>query len=337
MVSGKLTAYVPEPAQGFVIEGPEFDTVDLGTEFVMSVDPDGQGEVHVINGEVSLYEKGGAFIQDLSQGLGVRATTQSGLESVSSDSMNFVDRERLAELAAGDWQKLALNFERERQYWANNPDTLVYFDFEASNPWQRRLESGRPGTPEGAIVGAQWAQGRWPGKGALEFRNINDRVRVQIPGEFEELTFSMRVRFDGFPRWTNGLFMTDGVEAHEAHWQISRKGEIAFGSHTVGSLSSPPILQPKDIGRWMHLVAVYDSKQKRISLYLNGELIASDVMKRGGPLRIGGAEIGNWQATPGPADPIRSLTGTIDAFLIVKRALSAAEVRQLYAQGYLDH
>jgi hypothetical protein len=55
----RIRAFVPEPAQGFVIETPDYQAVDLGTEFAMSVGSDGRSEVHVVDGEVRLDEKDG--------------------------------------------------------------------------------------------------------------------------------------------------------------------------------------------------------------------------------------------------------------------------------------
>ena len=41
-----------------------------------------------------------------------------------------------------------------------------------------------PGS-DGTVVGCQWTEGRWPGKKALEFQQVSDRVRLKMPGEFE--------------------------------------------------------------------------------------------------------------------------------------------------------
>ena len=49
---------------------------------------------------------------------------------------------------------------------------------------------------DGAIVGAKRVAGRWPNKGAIEFKRPGDRVRVDIPGEFESLTFACWVKID---------------------------------------------------------------------------------------------------------------------------------------------
>ena len=49
---GELSAVVPEGAEGFVIDTPSVEVVDLGTEFGVSVDRQGIADVHVFKGAV---------------------------------------------------------------------------------------------------------------------------------------------------------------------------------------------------------------------------------------------------------------------------------------------
>jgi hypothetical protein len=50
------------------------------------------------------------------------------------------------------------------------------------------------------------------------------------------------------------------------------------------------------------------------------------------PLKIGKAEIGNWQ-TEGSNHPIRSLNGRIDEFFILSRVVSPEEMASIYRAG----
>ena len=50
--AGKLVAWVPERAVGFTVETPTVTVVDLGTEFGVEVDEQGEAEVHVFQGRV---------------------------------------------------------------------------------------------------------------------------------------------------------------------------------------------------------------------------------------------------------------------------------------------
>jgi len=90
---------------------------------------------------------------------------------------------------------------------------------------------------------------------------------------------------------------------------------------------------------WTHLVAVLDGKARQVVHYVNGYPVARDALKFDPPLRIGPAELGNWNARSGPNPApalIRNLSGSIDEFELFSRALSDAEVRELYAKGKPD-
>jgi hypothetical protein len=54
LLSGKVTAHVPERARGFVLNAPSAAVVDLGTEFGVRIDETGITEVEVLSGEVEL-------------------------------------------------------------------------------------------------------------------------------------------------------------------------------------------------------------------------------------------------------------------------------------------
>ena len=55
LVHGTLTARVPTPARGFTILSPRGKVVDLGTEFGLSVDDEGETTVRVFDGQVAAF------------------------------------------------------------------------------------------------------------------------------------------------------------------------------------------------------------------------------------------------------------------------------------------
>ena len=46
---------------------------------------------------------------------------------------------------------------------------------------------------DGRIAGARWVTGRWPGKQALLFDRDGDHVKVEIPGEFRQMTLRREI------------------------------------------------------------------------------------------------------------------------------------------------
>jgi hypothetical protein len=72
--SGSLAAEVPQKASGFTVNTPRLNAVDLGTRFGVSVDAEGNSELHVMEGLVSASRTSGNTVATVVQeGLAVSA------------------------------------------------------------------------------------------------------------------------------------------------------------------------------------------------------------------------------------------------------------------------
>ncbi len=332
--NGRLRAFVPEPARGFVIEGPSYDAVDLGTEFAMSVDANGESEIHVIDGEVAVHEKGGQELALLTTGKATRLDRdQPDMEAIDLDDSNFVDRQAMLQMSDEGWEIDYANWKESRFAHASDPDTILYFDFEDHAPWDRQIRNRHGTDLNGGIVGARWTTGRWPGKGALEFKRVTDRIRIDIPVTCDSLTLATWVRIGGLDQRHNSLFLTDGWEKGEPHWHIGDQGQLTFGIAQLSTLHTEPLLTPEDLGRWIHLAVTYDHEDASITHFLNGEAVATASTNRHVPVAFGPSEIGNWQPHPGSNAAVRSFNGRVDEFLISRRAYSASDIETLYETG----
>ncbi len=333
---GRLRVSVPEPARGFTIGTAEYRAVDLGTEFALAVGADGRSEVHVIEGEVRIDHRGGSTPRTLTTGAGMRASGGGGYEPVTEGGHGFINRRELLTLARDDSRSRHAAWARSRAGLIDDPGLLAWFDFEGQEPWDRQLVNRSKTGADGAIIGGQWTEGRWPGKGALEFKRISDRVRVSVPGEFGALTLAASVRIEGLDRWLSSLLLTDGFDHGEAHWQISDQGELIVGvagGRPHHNSTSPPVIAPDSLGRWLHLAVTMDRDAGVVRHYLDGELVSEHRDLELPPLRIGDAEIGNWQAltTSEKSHPIRSFNGRMDELMVFDRALDAGEIARLHS------
>lgn len=333
---GKLSAQVPPQAQGFRIHTPEGTVVDLGTEFALQVDQ-GSAQVHVFKGEVELHPLTQSM-RSLREGEALTFGGDSTPTALAADPASFASQADLETRSSdamrndfADWQDRNAAFKRD-------PDLLVRFDFQ-DLPGPRLLRNHAPASPvqDAGIVGATWTQGRWPGKQALEFRTISDRVRLAISGDLPALTLAAWVRVHGLDRQFNSLFMSEGWGNRKIHWQITRNGCVRLG--IAGSnearhsdYDTPPIFPPERFGRWTHLAVVFDPATRQVRHYADGAQVASLPMQDASPLRPGVAEIGNWsdhRNLKGTV-PIRHLSGAIDEFALWQRALNLEEIGQLY-------
>ncbi len=343
--SGRLLAEVPQPARGFRLKTDETTVVDLGTAFGINA-ARGQTEVHVFEGKVELLE-GAATRRSLAEGeaAAVQNGTPVRLMAASTAAFSLMFEFQQRSLASEafryeQWQFASAQLNQD-------PSLVVRLDFENLNgmDWTLRnaAEKNRS-VPEATVVGCQRGEGRWREKQSIEFQSLNDRVRLAVPGEFEALTLSAWVRVQGLDRQFNSLFMCDGFEAGTIHWLIRNDGVLGltvFGPET-GKLqitASPPVLPLDQLGMWLHLAVVVDGQAGRVVHYVNGVPVSQHALKLGPPFRIGPAELGNWNARRGPnpaPNLIRNLSGALDEFALFSRALTDAEVRELYANGKPD-
>jgi len=342
---GKVHASVPPQAHGFTLNAADVDVVDLGTEFALNV-TDAGTEVHVFDGEVELQHPDKTIPTGdlITKGKGVRIDPTGVRSDIAPDARAFVSPATLAGLADADGVRRMREWTRYTDTLRADPDVLVCFTFDNQQSWERRLinraiDTGDdPATvaPDASIIGAQWAEGRWPGKGALEFKRASDRVRITVPGEHDAMTLAAWVRIDGFDRQWNSLMLTDGWKRGDPHWQVSWDGEIILGVHTgrtVNYFSPKGVLGPADLGRWMHLVTVYDGEARLTTHYLDGRVVSSEPITDYIPLSVNAAEIGNWQTASKSGSALRNLNGRIDEFTILDRALDAREVEKMFLAG----
>jgi hypothetical protein len=345
---GKLRARVPEHAQGFTIGSPKLTLVDRGTEFGLDVGAGDKAEVHVFQGKVELHEPDAqrrAVAQELTTGQSIRLAGPGVLQPIKQNSSAFWSPEELAKRSMAEANLRQRDWLAASGQLRQDPDLLVYYPFQAEHPWTRAVldQAGARKQPrDGAIVGCTWTTGRWPGKHALEFKRVSDRVRLHVPGEFESLSLLAWVRVDGLPNRNNSLLMADGWEPGELHWQIGADGTIILGVQTDpkgrgAHYHATAAITPERFGHWVHLAVVYDSQNGQVTHYLDGQPVAQAEVEFDIPLRVGDAEIGNWNIdTHRNQTPIRFLNGSMDEFMMFSRGLSDQEVERLYTRGHLQ-
>lgn len=332
-MSGRLSAHVPPQAKGFRINTPKGAVVDLGTEFGLDVS-DSTAEVHVFKGEVELHPASSAM-QALKQGQAMAfADVPQPLtaNAAAFASLNEIDR-RTADSQRSQFEQWQAGCV-ERNL---DPAMRVHFDFQDAEELRSLRNHAANGAmiADGSIVGGSWTEGRWPGKRALEFRNVSDRVRLGVPGEMKALTMCVWVRVNGLDRTFNSLFMSEGWGDRRVHWQIVREGKVRLGvagraGQSHADYDSPVLFTPEKFGRWMHLAVSFDPVKREICHYADGDLVARLQLRDAAPLKIGMAELGNWNDRRSPGSvAIRHLSGAMEEFSIHERVLSPSEIARL--------
>ena len=330
--AGRLSAQVPQAAQGFKIGSPRLSIVDLGTALGLQV-REGATEVHVFEGRVQLADATAAPRHELSTGEALTVDAQGGWHVATADASIFPNAEALQEKAASSWQRRAVEWKGATDALQHDSTLILHFGFQSGSPFERVLHNearGEPRTSDGAIVGCRWAEGRWPGKGALEFKGTGDCVRIEVPGVFDALTLAAWVRVDSLDHAYNSLLMADAFDRGGIHWQITKTGSAKLGISGGGDFDTPPVFSPERLGQWVHLAVVVDRSAQRVVHYIDGQQVSTRTLKIEVPLGFGRAEVGNWNpATRHDRTPIRNFNGRMDDLVIFRRALGLEEVRAL--------
>lgn len=359
VLSGRLRANVPNAARGFIVKAADSDIIDLGTEFAVEVGAS-LAQVDVIDGEVEL--RGGPLdgkhlLTGDSEVLRGEASGHESLAASLSTVTELEQRKQKANLKSLEqWKTFSGRFD-------SDPRMIAHYPIPAEQEGRVVVNRSLSGEERaGLIVGpVSSKRGRFGVRSrGLEFARPGARVRTRIDGEFRAFTFATWVRIDNLSHRYNALFMADGYENGEPHWQIRDDGRMMMsvmvdetedvrfynkvdqkvvrdaGRHRV--YLSPPFWDLSKAGQWFHLVAVYDPQLRQVRQYVNGEEVCNDEIVDEyyiESLRIGPAEIGNWgqpfRKTPWFA--VRNLSGTVDELSIWNAALSASEIRELYEQG----
>ena len=357
---GAVRMKVPPAARGFVLQAPSTEIIDLGTEFGLEV-RNGEGHVEVYDGEIEFLHKGEGK-QLVRKGGAWDLPSDGVAELVESGLVQYPDADRMGSQTS---ERRQLDFERwqsHRDSLAEDNRLIAYYTFDRPNGEKLIPNLAKPGGGEfgGAVVMAEPVAGRWPEmKEALEFRRPGSRVRVNIPGEFSAFTFMTWVRIDSLDRWYSALFLGDGYENGEPHWQIQDDGRLmlsvmvddtyvypknpnkkAAGLATI--YFSEPIWDHSMSGEWMHIVSTFDPAKRSVAHFVNGKEISRERIEEKffvDKLCIGNGEIGNW-GLPHREDPvfaIRNLNGRMDEFALFKVALEPDEIRELYERSRMIH
>jgi len=322
---GRLAADVPPEAHGFTVVTPTGQAIDLGTKFGVDMPEAGEAEIHVFQGEVVAQSTEGGNLRNLRDSQAFRLQSAVGTPS-SFRSGAFIQPGEVDSLSAALQAGQPKRSQSALQELQDDPQLIALLDFET--------EQNQPGQ-------YRRVQGRWPGSQAAEFVNVGDHMKLDVGGEraWPQLTLAAWVRLDHLGEPFHSLLHTDGWETTkkgQVHWMVTRLTTMRLALRdnklapderpNEGFPDSKTSVLPEQ-GRWVHLAAVYDSDNKTVRFYFNGQFDSESRLSQAYPARLGPAQIGNWNTND------RTLSGRIDEMVILGRAMSDEEMQQLFESG----
>ena len=341
--SGRALFRIPTELDGVRVETPSGEVLDSGTEFALEVTSEFES-VEVLDGLVE-WKTGSEGPQRIEEGKGLLRRVNGETEVFAGKASSMIELEREFAQAGKDrreqWQKKLSALCRDER-------VIALYSLEQASPADTKIPDQSSNRFDGDVIRSARVLNRWgePFAG-LDFTPTGSRVRVKIDGSYSSLTLVCWVKIDSLDRLYNSLFLTDGHEQFEPHWQIMNDGRIFFSvkAHETAERKdkyiafSPPIWDPARSGQWMHLASVFDGAKQTTTHYVNGIAVSMDQIPenlQADKVEIGAASIGNWSEPRyrnSPDFAVRNLNGTMDELILFSAPLTANEIYELYEDG----
>jgi hypothetical protein len=332
---GRVVAYVPDSAKGFVLESPEGRIIDLGTRFGVEVDDQGSTEVHVLQGLVRTAVRGESGTRDLHASQGLRLTPGNVMPIVA-DRTRFLTA--LPPHIAGPAGYVHWSFDEGKGKVAYDSGVGLGMG-EATARLTSFSSDGQ---------GPSWVAGRFGT--ALEFGGVDQHVVTDFRGivgaQSRTVACWILVPRDWTPANAYAIVSWGAMHPGEA-WQISINPDVKEGP--VGRLRAGvmkgPVVGTRDLrdGQWHHIaVVLYDDATPRdsthILLYVDGQLEPAyrksiyEVRTAGERPDASNVMLGRDLSRSGR----HVFRGTVDEVFIVNAAMSQESIQHLMSTNRLD-
>lgn len=343
---GSATAHVPPSAVGFTVHNRAGRVVDLGTRFGMRVAPDGDTEVHVIEGSVLANATGG-LTRELRDRQAVRLNG-SATDEITALPHTFVTA--LPERRAGPVNFLHWNLDENTGRSAAHRggglgagSTDYHANFRTKHPDAAGVRWAPGVFGSGVFFDGDdgWLETGFPGIGGSQARTV--AMWVKLPADWDADHGYALASWGTFPR------------AGEA-WQISINpgdpsdlgapiGRLRVGTHLGFAVGTTDLRD----GNWHHVaVVMYGGEQPDIAthvlLYVDGRLepaatktdrsINTNIASRDAVKFQLGRNLHSPTGNTGPLAPRRHFfRGWLDEVFVFDEALTLEQVRALMARN----
>jgi hypothetical protein len=337
---GRARVRVPEGAEGFKLESPAFDVVDLGTEFAALVHADGTGTCRVFEGkaDVSLLDSIGEVkrTQQLVASESVRI-------SPASQTMHAIEEsgDSYPEIKQPPRPKLHIPASYATDVMAMAP--VGYWRFEEVR--DAKVANEVPDCVPLQVVGTATITAEEGGnhsgdlthRSQVEFFQIPAKTKIMLEGDFSISLFAQFAWLQNFALVSASRYDLES-QGHsfvlQSYASFRRFGFNGTGLHAV--LRNPPAwdggsevygnMQVRPL-HWHHIAAT--RSRDVVTLYLDGEVVAREsagVMPLDSRMifvgRLNGSQTQSRMES-------RGLVGHLDELAIFPRALLDEEIRRL--------
>ena len=341
---GKLVGLChTESSKGFLVRTEHADIVDIGTEFGVEIDSGGTLFAHVFQGDVEVVvprpDQRGTSKQ-LSTGQGAVVTLGGIIQDKPVVATTFVRQEEFEirrEASISPYHRWLA----QRYALRHDPDTVLYFDFEdvADARVINRAQAASSGSGSGTVMGAEPSTGRFGQQSEGLALDGQDAVALNLPERYSAVTIAGWFYIEKQKNWMSALLSSDDWgPPGGVHWQLNDSNTLTAEKCAAGNekgdfkITTAPLGFEPQAGRWVHLAVVMDTGTLESHLYVDGRLAGQGPLSDAESIRIGAAQIGNWNNVAGvvTGHRERGFTGRIDELVVLKRAMSAEEIKAMH-------
>jgi hypothetical protein len=196
------------------------------------------------------------------------------------------------------------------------------------------------------VSGAQWSEGRFPGKQAVEFAQAWSGVRLKLDVGLSEATLAAWVRFNNLAEFGAGgpdrnLLASDRWDTRPgmAHWRVHSNGMLSMAicdmvasaapEGVSNGIDSQSIYSGTGPAGWHFLAMTCNFTTGKLVHYFDGREVGGGTVK-GREVNLGEATIGNWNHLGTPPADERPLHGRIDELIILRTAVSPEAIGQMH-------
>ncbi len=250
-LKGRMAVNLSPAAEALKISTPEGTFTAGEGEFGLDV-ASLTTEVHVFKGDVKCVF--GSRATTMRQGMTTILQAKPGTQALTSNTAGIFTETTLTDRSDVSLQRMRTGWLNRSKELNADPALLIHYDFEPKDPKDRTLKnlaSGPRRLADGLIEGCNWVEGHLPGKGALEFRKTEDRVRLDMPGTHKAITLMAWVAVDGITHQFNGLFMSENWRPGALHWQFLSSGHVRLSrlNQHFETVDSPVVFSPLRLGK----------------------------------------------------------------------------------------
>jgi len=357
--SGRLVVSIEHSTEDrFVVRTPRATVVDLGTEFGVEIDEQGNTLTHVFQGEAEMRSGSDPLKYSealpLKVGQGGRSDAAGNLKPTCVNQQKFVRHEQyvtevLAEKGSVYHQWKAFH----RTLYADSSLVAHYtFEQDAAMPEilvnQVAMTSGRlNGRLGGEGQKPTWVQGRLPGKTAIRFERGKEQTIV-IPAS-PELSVNGPVTVSAWVYYPDPARMGGHLISCRQDYHVNFQFSIFDDKYSItGQRNQFELLRfnsksdrgcysrafAQQAGVWYHFVVTHATRTT--TFYVNGELFESKpystvITEQPTEVILGALKVdGKYMLREGDFD------GIMDELMVFNRCLSGGEIKKLYENSLPD-